>query len=108
MSDAHESSPHFIRRLSADHPRLVSLLIFIAMSVAFVLMFQRSLAAPFERDEGEYAWAAHLLLSGGVPYRDTFLQKPPGIVLVYATIFRTIGRDIAAVHTGLMIAHLLS
>lgn len=40
-------------------------------------------AMPFERDEGEYAYAAWLLRNGGVPYRDSFLHKPPGIVYVY-------------------------
>jgi hypothetical protein len=38
-------------------------------------------ALPFERDEGEYLWAATLGARGGVPYRDAFLQKPPGIIL---------------------------
>lgn len=40
-------------------------------------------AMPFERDEGEYAYAAWILREGGVPYRDAFLQKPPMIVYVY-------------------------
>ena len=42
-------------------------------------------AMPLERDEGEYAYAAWLMRTGkGVPYRDSFLQKPPMIVYTYA------------------------
>jgi hypothetical protein len=40
-------------------------------------------AMPFERDEGEYAYAAWLLNNGGVPYRDAFMQKPPMIIYTY-------------------------
>jgi hypothetical protein len=41
-------------------------------------------AMPLERDEGEYAHAAWLMRTGkGVPYRDSFLQKPPMIVYTY-------------------------
>lgn len=57
-----------------------------AIALAFAACFAPSLPVAFERDEGEYAHAADLLLSGGVPYRDTFLQKPPGIVLLYAAV----------------------
>jgi hypothetical protein len=39
---------------------------------------------PFERDEGEYAYSAWLLNTGkGLPYKDTFLQKPPLVVYTY-------------------------
>ena len=44
-------------------------------------------AMPLERDEGEYAYAAWLMRTGkGVPYRDSFLQKPPMIVYTYALV----------------------
>jgi 4-amino-4-deoxy-L-arabinose transferase-like glycosyltransferase len=38
---------------------------------------------PFERDEGEYAYAAWLWAEGGLPYRDAFMQKPPMIIYTY-------------------------
>lgn len=38
---------------------------------------------PFERDEGEYSYAAWILNNGGVPYRDVFIQKPPMIIYTY-------------------------
>ena len=42
-------------------------------------------AMPLERDEGEYAYSAWLMRTGkGVPYKDSFLQKPPMIIYTYA------------------------
>ncbi|MEI7688956.1 MAG: hypothetical protein WCI91_02085 [Candidatus Nomurabacteria bacterium] len=49
----------------------------------FLLLNWNSFSAPFERDEGEYAYSAWLLRSGGTPYQDSFLQKPPLIVYTY-------------------------
>ncbi|MDP2629820.1 MAG: hypothetical protein Q8P56_00240 [Candidatus Uhrbacteria bacterium] len=49
----------------------------------FVLLNWNSFSAPFERDEGEYAYSAWLLKTGDTPYRDSFLQKPPLIVYTY-------------------------
>ena len=44
-------------------------------------------AMPLGRDEGEYAYAAWLMRTGkGVPYQDSFLQKPPMIVYTYALV----------------------
>ena len=44
-------------------------------------------AMPLERDEGEYAYSAWLLRTGkGVPYKDSFLQKPPMIVYTYGLV----------------------
>lgn len=38
----------------------------------FILLFHwNSFTAPFERDEGEYAYSAQLLLSGGLPYKES-------------------------------------
>jgi Dolichyl-phosphate-mannose-protein mannosyltransferase len=56
-----------------------------------------------ERDEGEYAYIADLLLDGGVPYRDAFDQKPPAVFAAYALIIRLLGRSPAAIHWGAQI-----
>lgn len=59
----------------------------ISIAVLFVAFFfllnWNSFSAPFERDEGEYAYSAWLLRSGGTPYQDSFLQKPPLIIYTY-------------------------
>jgi len=41
------------------------------------------LVLPLERDEGAYAYVAHIWLQGGLPYRDAFDHKPPLIYLMY-------------------------
>jgi len=38
----------------------------------------------YGRDQGIYALVARTILEGGMPYRDVFDFKPPGIYLVYA------------------------
>ena len=53
--------------------------------IIFIFIFNcNSLNTPFERDEGEYAYSAKVLLNGGLPYRDSFMQKPPMIIYTYA------------------------
>lgn len=49
----------------------------------FILLNWNSLGAPFERDEGEYAYSAWLMRTGSTPYQDSFLQKPPMIIYTY-------------------------
>ena len=50
----------------------------------FALLRWNNLDAPLTRDEGEYAYAAQLLTSGGLPYESSFLQKPPLVAYGYA------------------------
>jgi len=59
------------------------LLLCAGLAGLFVLTEWNWFTAPFERDEGEYAYSAWIMGHGGVPYRDTFLQKPPMIVYTY-------------------------
>jgi len=42
-----------------------------------------TITAPFQRDEGEYAYSAQLLRDGGTPYKESFMQKPPMIIYTY-------------------------
>ncbi len=63
---------------------------------------------PFERDEGEYALAATIAAQGGVPYRDTFLQKPPGIILAYRAILAVSDGSPRAVHVALLVIYTLT
>lgn len=59
---------------------LIIIILFISF---FVLLNWNSFNAPFERDEGEYAYSAWLLKTGDIPYKDSFLQKPPLIIYTY-------------------------
>jgi len=57
-------------------------LFFIFLAFFFLLNWN-SFLAPFERDEGEYAYVAWLMSEGKIPYRDVFSQKPPMIFYSY-------------------------
>jgi len=63
---------------------------------------------PLIRDEGEYALCAKVFLNGGLPHRDVFIQKPPGIWLIYAFAFKVFGMSTSAVHGILLAAVMLS
>ena len=68
--------------------------------------------APLIRDEGEYAYAARLLIQGVAPYDHAFIQKPPMVIYTYAlsglcfpTIFwgpRLLAMMFVALATGLL------
>ena len=65
--------------------KYLSVFLLLLLLVSWGLLFYRNtFNAPFERDEGEYAYSAQLLLSGGMPYQNSFLQKPPMIIYTYA------------------------
>ncbi|MEW6534074.1 MAG: hypothetical protein AB1454_00465 [Candidatus Auribacterota bacterium] len=50
-------------------------------------------------DEALYAEIANVILDGGIPYRDAWEQKPPGIYYLYAMVFALFGRNnLIAVH----------
>jgi hypothetical protein len=63
--------------------KLIIISIVILFISFFVLLNWNSFSAPFERDEGEYSYSAWLLNSGGTPYQDSFIQKPPLIIYTY-------------------------
>ena len=50
----------------------------------FVLLRWNSYDAPLIRDEGEYAYAAQLLVQDVAPYEHAFIQKPPMVIYSYA------------------------
>ena len=58
---------------------------------------------PLERDEGEYAYAAQEILRGGMPYQDTFCQKPPIIFFWYLSSFILFGQNITGIHFMLIL-----
>ena len=56
----------------------------LGIALLFVLLRWNNFDAPLTRDEGEYAYAARLLVHGEVPYERSFLQKPPMVAYSYA------------------------
>jgi hypothetical protein len=57
--------------------------------VLFALIAIRipSIAQPAGGDQLLYSYVARHTLEGGVPYRDAFEQKPPGVFVVYAAMW---------------------
>lgn len=56
--------------------------------VAFGLRFPSLLVSFVNIDENEYALAAHIINSGGIPYKDFLIYQPPGIYYLYAGVFK--------------------
>ncbi len=65
----------------------------------------RLLAMPLERDEGEYAYIAQMMLKGIPPYLSAYSMKLPGIYAVYAVILAIFGQTCSAIHLGLLIVN---
>ncbi len=78
----------------------------VAAVVLFIVVVRyRMLGVPLERDEGEYAYHAQLLLDGVPPYAGAYSLKFPGIVLIYAGIIAIGGATGEAIRCGALIAN---
>src|SRR6266852_3512326 len=69
------------------------------------LVRARLLSVPFERDEGEYAYAGQLILQGIPPYRMVYNMKLPGTYAAYALIMALFGQTIGGIHLGLLLVN---
>lgn len=87
------------------HLGLLLLLILILLVIALRYPL---LPVTLERDEGEYAYGAQILLGGGLPYVDFYSMKLPGIYMLYAAILRLFGETHVGVHMGLLVVNILS
>ncbi|MEY4935587.1 MAG: hypothetical protein RIS64_1946 [Bacteroidota bacterium] len=73
----------------------IVILFLVTLLVLFVRL--RLLNIPFERDEGEYAYAGQSLLQGLLPYRDFYNMKMPGTYFAFALIIKYLGHNAAAI-----------
>jgi 4-amino-4-deoxy-L-arabinose transferase-like glycosyltransferase len=83
---------------------LLSMLALLAFATALYVRI-RLLGTPLERDEGEYAYVAQLLLKGIPPYTYAYTMKLPGIALVYALFMSIFGQSAAGIHIGLLLVN---
>ncbi|MCL6519689.1 MAG: glycosyltransferase family 39 protein [Armatimonadetes bacterium] len=75
----------------------------LLLTIALIIIVRiRFLGVPLERDEGEYAYMAQLMLDGVLPYLLAYSMKLPGIYVVYALIMLLFGQTIAGIHLGLL------
>jgi hypothetical protein len=66
------------------------------------------LNVPFERDEGEYAYAGQLILQGIPPYQGVYNMKFPGIYAAYALFLAMFGQFHQSIHTALLIINAIT
>lgn len=71
-----------------------------------VLVRLRLLNMPLERDEGEFAYFARLMLEGIMPYKVVNVIKLPGAPLFYALSMALFGQSPAGIHCGLLLVNL--
>jgi 4-amino-4-deoxy-L-arabinose transferase-like glycosyltransferase len=82
------------------------LLIFIVLLVAFVRI--RLLDIPLERDEGEFAYAAQLILQDEPFYLSFYNYKLPGIYAAYTLIIYIFGQTVWGIHLALLLINALT
>ncbi|MCZ6464198.1 MAG: glycosyltransferase family 39 protein [Proteobacteria bacterium] len=87
--------------------------VLIGAALALVLVLAagarwRLLDVPLERDEGEYAYAAQLILRGVPPYEHVYSMKPPGTVVAYAAVLAAFGETARGVHLGLLVVNAIT
>lgn len=92
--------------MSGDEIVLFAVLALVAALALWVRV--RLLALPFERDEGEYAYAGQLILQGVPPYAAAYNMKLPGVYYAYAVIMGAFGQTIEAIHAGLIVINFAS
>jgi hypothetical protein len=80
--------------------------IFLALIILFVVFVRvRLMDFPLERDEGEYAYTAQLMLQGVAPYGEAYTMKFPGTSMMYALIMVLFGQTTQGLHLGLMLVN---
>ncbi|HPB96989.1 MAG TPA: hypothetical protein PKW66_13815, partial [Polyangiaceae bacterium] len=78
MSDTREGASREARSWSTADRVLVALLAIVGTFCLLQLLWMK-----YGRDQGIYAVVADTVLRGGMPYRDAWDFKPPGIFFVY-------------------------
>jgi hypothetical protein len=77
--------------------------VLVLVVLAAAAVRARLLDVPIDRDEGEYAYFAQLLLQGVPPYAQAYNFKMPGIYAAYAVVLALFGQTATAIHLGLLI-----
>jgi hypothetical protein len=94
------------RFLNLSDEDKVSYLILIALVFVVCIIRSKFFNIPFERDEGAYGYYGKLLLEGGVPYKDFYEQKFPGIFYFYAFMVGVFGDTVKGMHIGFMLLNI--
>jgi hypothetical protein len=99
-------------RLNSSHSsNTYTLLLFftsLLLIVSTLYVRIRLSGVPLERDEGEYAYMAQLILKGIAPYSHAYTMKLPGVALVYAIFMSLFGQSATGIHLGLVLLNAAS
>lgn len=92
-------------RLSSQKKQLTRASWWILLAILLLVagIRYRLLDVPMERDEGEYAYAAQLILQGLPPYEHLYNMKLPGVYAAYAVLLSIFGHTHTGVHAGLLL-----
>jgi 4-amino-4-deoxy-L-arabinose transferase-like glycosyltransferase len=77
--------------------------VFIILVLVTIIIRIRTLGVALERDEGEYAYSAQLMLQGVPPYKLAYNMKMPGIYAAYAVILSVFGQTASGIHFGVLL-----
>jgi hypothetical protein len=80
------------------------LLLIVLLAVIFLRI--PLLDMPLERDEGGFAYIAHMMMQGKSLYTDLQDSKLPLLYLIYACFIKLFGYNAAGIHIGLLIFNL--
>ena len=106
---ARVQSPKSAQTSDALEARSLWVWISIALVISFVALIRiRLIDLPLERDEGEFAYVAQLMLQGVPPYALAYNMKLPGTYGAYAVVLALFGQTPAAVHWGLLLVNVLT
>ena len=83
----------------------VSWLMLALVILASLAIRARLLEVPLERDEGEYAYSAQLILEGARPYEQAYTMKFPGVPLAYLPFVAALGPEPVAVRASLLLVN---
>jgi len=84
----------------------LSIILLVATLLLVAGIRIRLLGTPFERDEGEYAYAGQLMLQGSPPYAEVYNMKFPGTYAAYALIEAVLGESIKGIHLGFLVLNI--
>ncbi len=88
METIDQKTDRFFTRVKSHQWVWLSLLAIILVAIILRIGL---LNVPLERDEGEYAYGAQLLLQGLPIYHHLYSMKLPGIYFAYAAILTLLG-----------------
>src|ERR1700688_1620212 len=75
----------------------------VIVLVIFAIVRIRLRNTPLERDEGEYAYAGHLMLQGDPPYHLAYNMKLPGTYAAYAVMMAAFGQTVSGIRIGMLV-----